>query len=48
MDEEDIIPELYPPLQEEPFFKAIKAFGGKSHEGILIFNGKMDSKVVME
>ena len=32
IDEEDIILEIDPPLNEEPLLKAIKALGGKSLE----------------
>ena len=46
--EEDIIPTLEPPLTEEPFLNAIKALGGKALEGIPLFSGKMDPKLVME
>ena len=45
---EDVIPNLDPPLTEEPFLKAIKALGGKSLEGIPLFNGKMNLELVME
>ena len=47
-NEEDYVPEPDPPLQEEPFIKAIKALGGKSLEGIPLFTGKMNSELVME
>ena len=30
VDVDDIIPKLDPPLQEEPFLKAMKAFDGKA------------------
>lgn len=46
--EEDIIPEPDPILQEEPFLKAIKAFGGKALEGVPLFSGKMDIDAVMD
>lgn len=42
VDEEDLIPELDPLLQEEPFLKATKALGDKYLEGMPLFNGKMD------
>lgn len=48
VNEEDIIPEPYPPLNEEPFLKAIKALGEKLIEGIPFFNGKMYMNIVME
>ena len=46
--EEDVIPKLDPPIQEEPFLKAIKALSGKALEGVPIFAGKMDTELVME
>lgn len=46
--EEYIIFEPNPPLNEEPFLKAIKALEGKALEGIPLFNGKMDIDIVME
>ena len=46
--EEDIIPTPYPPLIEEPFLKEIKVAGGKSLEGIPLYSGKMDPKLVIE
>ena len=46
--EEDVIPELDPPIQEEPFLKAIKALSGKALEGVTVFAGKMDTELVME
>ena len=45
--EEDIIPELDPPIDEEPFLKVIKAPRGNHIEGIPLFNGKMDTDIVM-
>ena len=44
---EDNIPNTDPPLNEEPFLKAIKALGGKSLEGIPLFSGKMDTNTMM-
>ena len=46
--EEDVIPEPDPPIQEEPFLKAIKALSGKALEGVPVFAGKMDTELVME
>lgn len=48
IDEEDIIPEPDPPLNEEPFLKAIKALVGKTLEQIPLFSGKMETETVME
>ena len=46
IDEDDIIPEPNPPLNEEPFLKAIKALQGKSLEGMSLFSGKMDTDTI--
>lgn len=48
VNEDEYIPELDPLMQEEPFINAIMALGGKALEGIPLFTGKMDSKLVME
>ena len=47
-DKEEIILELDPPLNEEPFQKSIKALCGKCLEGIPLFSGNMETKLVME
>ena len=46
--EEDVVPEPYPILNEEPFLKAIKDLGGKALEGVPLFSGKMDTNAVMD
>ena len=46
--EEDVIPKLDPPIQEEPFLKSNKALSGKELEGVPVFTGKMDTELVME
>ena len=48
VDEDDFIPELDPPVQEEPFLKAIKALSGKILEGVPLSSGKMDIGLVIE
>ena len=48
IEKEDVIPELDPTLNEEPFLKAIKALGGKAMEGVPLFSGKMDIDGVMD
>ena len=48
IEKEDVIPELDPTLNEEPFSKAIKALGGKFLEGVPLLSGKMDIDAVMD
>ena len=45
---EDVVLELDPSIQEEPFLKAIKALSGKALEGVPVFACKMDIELVME
>ena len=48
IDENDVILESNPPVQDEPFLRAIKASSRKALEGVPPFNGKMDTKLVMK
>ena len=48
VDWEDDILEPNPHLHEEPFLKAIKALGDKVLEGISLFSGNMEHKLVIE
>ena len=43
------IPEPGPPLfKQEPFLKALKAFGGKILENVSLFHGNMDAEEALE
>lgn len=46
---EDEVPKPNPQHgEQEPFIKALKAFGGNSVENVSLFHGKMDVEVVLE
>ena len=47
-DEDEIILEPNPLVQEEPFLKYIKSLSGKALEGVPLFSSKMDTKLIIE
>lgn len=45
---EDETPILDPVIENEPFLKALKAMSARTLEGVPLFSGKKDPKVVLE